>query len=392
MLPQRFRENRILCLQPSSIFERYGGAEYFFDDLLTQAAQVLRPGHVRTIVPRREENFSLVPRLYSIEAVRFRRKGLLQKIENRYSNDFFWTALANTTEFKPSFLLCAHVSLAPLTFALSRLTKLPYYTIALGIETWGNLWPQDEFALKHSHGILSISQWTKEILIKRGYDPEKIFVIHPTVNKTFGTLPPPRRTVREDQPLKLFTPARLDAGEKYKGQDHVIEALKLFREANPTVPVQYTIQGDGADKERLQNLANALKVNDIVHFRSATKDRDALLAGYQDSDLLIMPSRFGRWDGKWHGEGFGIVYIEAAMLGVPSIAYNCGGVKDIIRNNENGLLVPPEDKKGLATAIERFALDKPLSIQMGARAYDIAKNLFSPEQMQKAFIHFLTHA
>lgn len=384
MAQSDIKNQRILCLQPSSVFERYGGAEYYFDDLLTNTAKVLGKGQVRTLVPKRGDGFALSERPYSIEAVRFTKRGIRGKIENRYSTDFFWTAFANINEFKPSLLICAHVSLAPLTMALSRLTKVPYYVIALGIETWGNLWPQDEFALRQAHGIISISHCTKQILVERGLSESKISVIHPTVNETFGDLPSPQRRVDLTLPLKLLTLSRLDSNEKYKGQDHVLGALKLLKVKNPALPVKYTIQGDGSDKERLQKLSVELGLEHTVEFKPAIKDRDLLTQTYKEHDVFVMPSRFGKWDRKWHGEGFGIVYVEAAMLGIPSIAYDCGGAKDIIQTGETGLLVPQNDIVSLSNSIELLANDRELLNRLGAKAYQVAKQKFGANEMQQS--------
>lgn len=381
------KEQRILCLQPTSIFERYGGAEYYLDDLLSQAAALLGNGKVRALVPRRGDSFSLFQRPYTVEAVQFKRQGLLGKIENRYSSDYFWTAMANISEFKPTLLLCAHVSLAPMTMALSRLSKIPYTVIALGIETWGNLWPQDEYALRNANRILAISDWTRQILVKRGYNADRISIVHPTINEQFESLPTP--THSKSETLRLLTVSRLDANEQYKGQDHVLEALHHLRAKSPKTKFHYTIQGDGTDKTRLERLTETLGLSKEVSFTPAKRDRNELIETYKNSDLFIMPSRFGRWNNKWHGEGFGIVYVEAAMVGVPSIAYDCGGVKDIIRSGENGILVPQDNKEALADAILLFDEKKTLSAEMGKKAYSIAKSSFGPAQMRTSLKTFL---
>lgn len=381
--------HRILCLQPTSLFERYGGAEYYFDDLLSNASALLGHGHVRTLVPRREKKIEIPERPYGVEAVHFKKKGVLGKIENRYSSDFFWTAFATINEFKPTHLLCAHVSLAPMTYALSRLMKIPYFTIALGIETWGNLWPQDEFALKRSHGILSISEWTKKILVDRGYDGKKISIVYPTINETFGALPPPQRAAKKPGELNLLTLSRLDANEQYKGQDHVLEALQILKRKKSALSLRYTIQGDGSDKSRLEKLVQEMQLQEIVEFKPAVKSRDALIRAYQDCDVFIMPSRFGKWNKKWHGEGFGIVYVEAAMLGAPSIAYACGGAMDIIQNGETGFLVPPDDKQALADSIAQFCDNPALAVEMGNTGYSIVRQKFGREEMRKSIAQAL---
>ena len=382
------KATRLLCLQQSTVFESYGGAEYYLDDLLIAAARLLGTENVRSIVPQRTETFKISPRPYSIEIVRFKQRGLFRKIENRYGWDFFWTAYANAQDFSPTYLVCAHVSLAPLTYLISKLTKIPYFVIALGIETWGDLLPQDEWALKRANGIISISHWTKKVLVERGYDPDRVSVVHPTLNEFFEAIPLPERTPNTSGSLRLLTISRLAETEQYKGHDHVLRALYQIKQLHPDWKIHYTIQGEGADKDRLAALVQELALETWVEFKGAVNDRNSLTEIYQSSDLFIMPSRFGRWGGRWRGEGFGIVFVEAGVFGVPSIAYNCGGATDIIENDKTGLLVDPDNVEKLASAISRFYENRTLLVSMGKMAHESAKTKFSPSSMVLQLKHF----
>lgn len=380
--------NKILCLQPSSIFEGYGGAEYYTDDLLTACGRLLGKGKVRTLVPQRTEKFRLQDRPYEIIPVPFLKGKVLGKIENRLFPSLFRAALKSIREFKPDLIVCAHVSLSPLAYLLQKITGVPYYTVALGIETWGNLLPQDEWALKYGAGILSISHWTKSILVKRGYNAEKIWIVHPTLNESFEKIPEPRRKSSEENPFRLLTLSRLDPAERYKGHDHVLKALENLRQREPDLKLEYRIQGDGADRDRLEKLAAEYRLTDWVRFQPSVRDRNDLKDVYKDSDLFIMPSRFGRWDGKWKGEGFGIVYVEAGAFGVPSIAYNCGGATDIIRQGESGILVEPDNTEALASAILTLVKDREKVLKMGKKAYEVAMGEFTPSVMQNQLKDF----
>lgn len=375
------KKTRVLCFQQSAVFENYGGAEYYLDDLLTSASRLLGATNVKTIIPKRNESFKLSPRTYSIEVIPFKRKGFLQKIENRYSWDYFWTALTNAQEFSPTYLLCAHVSLAPMTYLISKLTGIPYFVVALGIETWGDLLPQDEYALKRATGIVSISEWTKQILVKRGYSADRIAVVHPTLNEFYEGIPLPHRTPNLNQTLKLLTVSRLSESEQYKGQDHVLQALAKIKLSHPEWKIHYTIQGDGSDRSRLEKMTQELGLSSWVEFKKAVKDRNELTELYEASDLFIMPSRFGRWKGRWRGEGFGIVYVEAGVFGVPSIAYNCGGATDIIENEKTGILVEQDSIEDLANSICRLYENRNLLVTMGQLAHKSAKEKFSPTSM-----------
>ena len=82
------------------------------------------------------------------------------------------------------------------------------------------------------------------------------------------------------------------------------------------------------------------------------------------------------------GEGFGIVYVEAALFGIPSNAYRCGGVTDIIEDEKNGILIDPDDISGLAKAITGLAQDNKRLSELGTRVREMALQKFTPEQIR----------
>ena len=94
---------------------------------------------------------------------------------------------------------------------------------------------------------------------------------------------------------------------------------------------------------------------------SLTDVKDA----YQNSSVFTLPSRF---------EGFGLVIIEAMACGVPIVAFDCeNGPRNIITNNQNGLLVKPFDVDEYADSLLRLMHDDQLRAQIGSRAYESSK-------------------
>jgi glycosyltransferase involved in cell wall biosynthesis len=92
----------------------------------------------------------------------------------------------------------------------------------------------------------------------------------------------------------------------------------------------------------------------VLDFISEADKRDLLAAG----QVFAMPSR---------SDTFGIVYLEAWVYGVPVIGAYAGGVPDVIAHDEDGLLVPFGDVRGLATSIERLLDDPTLRARLGSR-------------------------
>lgn len=366
-----------LCLQASSVFEKYGGIEYYLHDTLTLLAETLGSSSVTSLVPKRGDQFNLMPCSYQVVSVPFSSRGFLTKLENRFSRLFFKTAISIAKEKSIDCILVGHVSLAPLAFTLSKILDIPFWTFAYGVDVWGGLSFPTEWAFRKSQKIISISQWTKDILVSRGISEEMISIVHPGLSSFYEAADPKVFQIDPSSPLKILTVSRLDPQEQYKGHDHVISALGLIKKKCPEHLPLYTIQGTGEDRRRLERLVFLGGLSDHVTFLDRVKSREDLANLYRQSDVFIMPSRFGCWDGHWRGEGFGIVYVEAAVLGLPSIAYECGGVMDIITNKAQGILVKPDDIEGLSNALVSLSQHRELIAPMGEQARQMALQRFS---------------
>ena len=155
--------------------------------------------------------------------------------------------------------------------------------------------------------------------------------------------------------IVLFTVARL---VKRKGQDAVIKALKKIYNINPNI--HYFIAGQGGDQPYLEKIAGDCK---NIHFLGFLSDNEKW-KWMKSSDIFIMPSREINGD----FEGFGIVYLEAALASLPAIGGKSGGVSDAIINGETGLLVDSLDVDNIAGAILKLAQDTELRKKMGAKA------------------------
>ena len=97
------------------------------------------------------------------------------------------------------------------------------------------------------------------------------------------------------------------------------------------------------------------------------------------ADYLVLPS---------HREGFGVVIIEAAAMGLPAIGCDIYGLKDAVVDGETGLLVPVPDPKALSDAMGRMTADSELRARLGAAALRRAKQEFSVATVVGAFIDY----
>ncbi len=379
---------RLLFLQHDSVFENYGGIQYYLDDLVQLAHDHYGTNQVRTLILSRKQHETPPKPSYDVQWVPIQKKGILGKIQNRFPVPLVNAAFKQIAEFQPTWIIASHISLAPVAYFLSRKTHVPFGVIAYGMECWGNLWPQDEWSLKRADRIFSISHWTKKVLIERGYKENRIRIIHPLLPAFYKDGYQP---AQESETFKLITVARLDPTERYKGQDDTLWALAQLRKKNPHLDFCYQIVGEGGDLERLKRIVHDLHLENFVKFIRPVKDRSELIRLYQQSDLFVMPSRYGKWDGKWKGEGFGIVYVEAAACGLPTLAYDCGGVTDIVEKNETGLLVTANKREELVDALHQFMTDSSKRKAMGQKASQLVRERFGVSAVEKEMADAFTN-
>ncbi|MDI6605627.1 MAG: glycosyltransferase family 4 protein [Candidatus Omnitrophota bacterium] len=152
-----------------------------------------------------------------------------------------------------------------------------------------------------------------------------------------------------------------------KGQEYLIRAMKKVLQELPRA--QLLIIGEGRMKQQLLGLVNSLGISGNVYlFPSAKEMQEALSA----MDLFVMPSL---------KEGLGLALMEAMAAGKAIVASGVGGIKTLIKDGFNGLLVPPKDVDGLTAAILRLLGDPEESRRLGENARDFIEKNFSLAKM-----------
>lgn len=216
-------------------------------------------------------------------------------------------------------------------------------------------------AMRKTDVVIANSRYTAGLVQPYARDETIVQVLHPPVAPLPDAEPAALARVAElvgrKRPL-LVGVGRL---EPRKGFDKVIAALPALAQQFPGVML--AIGGDGPDRARLQALAQEKGVADWVRLLGRVDDamRAALLSS---ADLFVMPTRrVGR-----SVEGYGIVYVEAAWYGLPSVAGAEGGGAEAVVDGETGCVVDGDDETAVLRGIERLLSDDTLRKRMGETA------------------------
>jgi phosphatidylinositol alpha-1,6-mannosyltransferase len=208
--------------------------------------------------------------------------------------------------------------------------------------------------------MIASSRFAGRLVETLGVPQTRIRVIHPGVDGSRFTGRVPRPVAHLEMPPEA-SPVLLSVGrlQRRKGHDTTIQAVALLGRHFPHL--QYLIAGDGQERNRLEDLARASGIASRVAFLGEVPSED-LPGLYAACDIFVMPSRTDDHD----VEGFGIVFLEAAAAGRPTIGGLSGGVPEAIADGETGLLVNGENPEALAEAIRTLAISPDLCARMGA--------------------------
>lgn len=138
----------------------------------------------------------------------------------------------------------------------------------------------------------------------------------------------------------------------YKGVDDLIRALSQ-------VKAHLLIVGDGPKRSSWESLAREVGVAERVCFTGLVGN-EALPGMYANADLLVLPSNS-------RAEAFGVVLLEAMAAGLPCVTTEVGtGTSFVVQDGVTGFVVPPNNPRALASAMNRLLSDPPLRRKMGA--------------------------
>ncbi|HKX33637.1 MAG TPA: glycosyltransferase [Blastocatellia bacterium] len=250
------------------------------------------------------------------------------------------------------------------------------------VHEWGS-----RFITKFAHRVLVNSEAIRDYILSQSQrDPGKIVVIKNGLKGAADC-----RALRAEQRATLIKDLKLPADmsdervrivgsvarlQPVKGHKYLLEAVQRIMKTEPRV--RLVLVGDGELRGELLQQASQLGIGDRVHLLGDRQDASQIAAAF---DVAVLASLH---------EGLPNAVMEAMAAGVPVVASAVGGIKELIRDGETGLLVPPSDAGALADRLNYVLTHREQCIEMGMRGRHYILDRFSMERMVQSVENLYT--
>lgn len=270
-----------------------------------------------------------------------------------------WRSLRVARQRRPRIILAGSGLTAPIAWLAARASGARAAVYLHGLDV-GLRHPAYTLGwlpfLRRMDMVIANSGPTRAIAIERGIDASKIQILHPGVDLPGASVGGEDARFRQRHSLGpgpiLLSVGRLT--ERKGLREFVRDVLPLVAAAHPDV--QLVVVGDVASdalaarsqsRESILAEARTKGLEPQVHFVGAITEPALLSQAYRAAAVHVFPVREIPGD----PEGFGMVAIEAAAHGLPTVGYATGGVVDAVRNGVSGNLVPPHDADTFAQRV-----------------------------------------
>ncbi len=190
-----------------------------------------------------------------------------------------------------------------------------------------------------------------------------------------------RHKIAADSRIILFV-GGLDRAHYFKGVSLLLEVCSQLFPIHPNVHL--IIVGEGDCRKEYERQSRELGIAERTHFAGSVSDAE-LPQYYACADVCTLPSIDS-------SEAFGIALIEALACGKPVVATDLPGVRSVVRNGVDGLLVTPSSAEELRSALSTLLSDEQLRARMGIAARDRVQRCYSTDMVGREFISILTSA
>jgi glycosyltransferase involved in cell wall biosynthesis len=232
------------------------------------------------------------------------------------------------------------------------------------------------FMVRPAQGFIAKGSLAKEYVVSLKVPQEKIFLTHYSIDPELLGLDPNKTKEKKKSTEKKKRILYVGRLTRLKGVDLLIRAYKQVKEKYPNI--ELCLVGDGPDEDEFKKLAEG---TDDISFEGY-KQYDQLLPYYLNSDLFVFPTLRDVW---------GLVVNEAMMCGLPVICSKYAGCcQDLIREEENGLVVDPQNLEELSDSISDLISQNGKLSDYGERSLQIIKT-FTTERTTQGFVEAIEY-
>jgi len=224
----------------------------------------------------------------------------------------------------------------------------------------------DKLLDRFTDRIIYVSKVQRDIVNNGKYNPLKHVVIYNAFDKEHYSTEKTKENIRDfygfsDKDIVIGTVGRLVSS---KGHENLFKAVNGNKKDYSGIKIM--VIGQGPEKSKLRELAHKFGLDTL--FLSDRYDVPELMKAM---DIYVQPS--------FH-EAFGITIAEAMYSGLPVIATNVGGIPEVVKDDETGILVPPRDSKALSEAILTLIDNPEMAKSMGEKGREVAACKFTGER------------
>ena len=289
-------------------------------------------------------------------------------------------------------LLHAHTARAHAIGLLARILGAPGKLVVhrrLDFPVSTNMISRLKYHSRRVDLYIAVAGVIREILIAAGVPPGKVTVVHSSIDVSrFEEARARRIEIGTEVRREIGLPARgpvignVAALAGHKAQKDLIAAMPSILREIPEAHL--VIVGDGEERSSLEAQARAAGLIDRIHFMGFRGDVPRLLAAF---DLFAMSSRL---------EGFCNSVLEAFAVEIPVVATRAGGLPEMVRDGDTGLLAPVGDPAALAAGIMRILRDPALGKRLAASGRRLVESEYTVERMvertRQAYAGLLTRS
>ncbi len=227
--------------------------------------------------------------------------------------------------------------------------------------------------------LIAVSEFIRQEAIRGGVHPDKITIIPNSVeiaDVNFDI----RWRIRNalgiaESKMLVLSVGRLSFE---KGHDLFLQAARMILQKQPKTV--FALAGDGVLRHDLDRAAKQLGIHDAIRFLGYRQDIPELLAA---ADIFALTSRT---------EGMPNALMEAMAMGIAAVAFDVGGVSEVVQNERTGLLAPPEDVAAFANAVIRLISNSAERQRIARAGQEWMRQHHHPDEISQAYINLLlTH-